>query len=199
MINLNWFFQGKYELFYFLAYVIFLSLVFWYVGIADPVESFLITLISVFLYLSAEKLMARKYGSSVILKINPFYLLFSLILAFFKIPMTLIGLAETYPYRYGRWGFKVVSLGRIELGYIGFAGAITTLGLAVFFKFLTLFSPVFLPLYKINAIISFYNLLFVPHTEGFKIYGWSPMLWVFLLVIAGFMMMDIFFVLGLSA
>jgi len=198
MLNFDWFFQGKHEMFYFFSYVLFLTFLFWYIGVGDFLVCFVGVLLITFSYLALEKRIAKKYGCSAVYKLNPIYILFSLVLAFFKIPMTLLGITEIHPYRYGRWGFKVISLGRLEIGYVGFSGIAVTLGLSILFKFLSIFSSFFIPFYKIAAIISFYNLLFIPDSEGFKIYSWSPGLWIFLLIIAGFMAADVAFVLGFA-
>jgi Zn-dependent protease len=115
-----------------------------------------------------------------------------LILVFFGIVFVAPGFVEILPYSYGRWGFRVVSLGVEQIGAIALSGIGVNLGLAVLFKLLSLNWPLFGIFYKINALIAFFNLLPAPPLDGSKIISWSAGVWVFLFIISLLMIADIF-------
>jgi Zn-dependent protease len=131
--------------------------------------------LSFILHELAHKFSAENFGCFAFYKIWPTGILFGLIFMFAGVKIVAPGAVVIYPFRFGRWKFKVRELTRKEEGIIAAAGPLVNL----FFASLFLFSenPFILSLSYINAFLAFFNLLFIPPLDGSKIIQWKPLIW----------------------
>jgi Zn-dependent protease len=145
-----------------------------------------IVLISFVLKQFGHKLMARRLNCTTTYKIHPIALVLSFFTLLFKSAFgfvsMVVGYMETVPYKFGRWGIKVVKLTPYDLGIITLAGLAVNLLLAYTFVFFD--GPLPRAIVEINAMIVLFNLIPIPPLDGSKIFMWSIWGWVFFSVLA---------------
>lgn len=166
--------------------VLVVSFIFWYVFIDRyplPFWNFLIVVIVSFLFHElAHKIVSQKFGCLAVYKMFPQGLLLGLLFALLKFIILAPGAVVIYPYRFGRWGFRVARLTTTEMGLISIAGISVNLFFAVIFS---LFSGgIFVLLSVVNAWLAFFNLLPIPPLDGSKVFRWKPWLWSLIFLIA---------------
>jgi len=174
--------------------VIIVSLIFHYSKIVEFKQAILVTVFSFLLHEVMHKFAAKKFSCTSVYKIYPIGIAIGVVLMFFGIVFVMPGVVEIYPYKYGRWGFKVVSLTIDEMGYIAIAGIVSNMGVALISKLLSLYWPFFNILYEINAIITFFNMLPIPKSDGSRIIEANSGFWVILFIVSLFMIADVFLI-----
>ena len=188
-------FFTKQEIFDLAVSILVLTIIFFYLQMGSIEICLVVVMISFLSKVVVNKFIAKKFGCIAVYKIYLLGLISGVVLMFLSIPFTLIGWVDTYPYSYGRWGFKVVEISRMEMGLIAVGGILVNFGLAILFKMLSYKFPVFITFYKINVVLTFWNLLPIPKLDGGRIMTWSLLIWTFLFTISLFMMADVFLVL----
>jgi Zn-dependent protease len=136
-----------------------------------------------------HEFVAKKLGCMATYKIWPLGLLFGVLSIFFGliglknffIPLLMIGYTEINPYRFGRWGFKVVKLSSRDVGIIALAGTGLNVFFSVFFKLFP--GSVFHQLSYFNGLFALLNLIPIPPLDGSKIFMWKMWFWLFLIFI----------------
>jgi len=147
----------------------------------------LIVFFSYFLHEMGHKMIARKLGCMTNFKLWPAGIFVGIFSAFFKlisgidIVFVAPGFVEIMPYRFGRWGFKVVTLGTKDLGLISLGGVGINILLMIIFKAIP--GQVFELLSYYNGLIALFNLLPIPPLDGSKIFLWKEWFWLFLIFI----------------
>jgi Zn-dependent protease len=138
-------------------------------------EYLVIIVLSFVLHELAHKISAEKFNCLAFYRIWPAGILFGLIFMFAGLKIVAPGAVVIYPFRFGRWKFKTRELTRKEEGIIASAGPLVNLFFASLFLFLK--TPFVFSLSYINALLSFFNLLFIPPLDGSKIIQWKPLVW----------------------
>jgi len=159
---------------------------------------YLLAVILAFLFHElAHRFVARKFGCVAFYKMWLTGLLISLVLVIASggyIKFIVPGAVMIYPFRFGRWKFRVSRLTINEIGIISVAGILVNLFFAIIFKPLSgalIISAdskvvdVFASLSYVNAFLAFFNLLPIKPLDGSKVFLWKPWFWFFLIVIAG--------------
>ncbi len=147
--------------------------------------SFIIVSISFLLCEIGHKIMATRLGCTATFKLWPPGIMLSL----FSIALKYIGgfgiftpgHIEIAPYKFGRWGIKVIRLTPHDLGIISLAGVGINIILA--YVFLLIPGEFFSMLSQISALLAFFNLLPIPPLDGSRIFLWSFSIWFFLMSI----------------
>jgi len=143
----------------------------------------------------AHKFMARKFGMAAYYRMWPTGIIFGLLLAGFGLltntPLRFVapGAVVIYPYRFGRWGYRIKHLTTREEGLVSVVGP----GVNVFFAFLFMFIPIPGALFisTVNAFLAFFNLLPIPPLDGIKVLKWNIAVWVFLIILSALMVLQI--------
>lgn len=156
----------------------------------DLDEFFLAILIVFFSYILHEighKMIAEKLGCMTNFRLWPTGIFIGIFSAFLKVlsGINLVfaapGFVEIMPYKFGRWGFKVVTLGTKDLGIIALGGVGVNILLMLLFK--TIPGQVFHLLSYYNGLIALFNLLPFPPLDGSKIFLWKEWFWLMLIFI----------------
>lgn len=100
----------------------------------------------------------------------------------FSFVVLISGYIEIVPYKFGRWGIKVIKLTPYDLGIITLAGILINIFFAYFF--LLFDGYIFQLITTINALLAFFSLIPIPPLDGSKIFMWSIGGWVFLILIS---------------
>lgn len=160
--------------------VVVLTIIFAYPNFKILFYSF-ISIITAFLFHElAHRWSARKFGCAAFFKAWPVGLVIGLVLMFTGFKVFLPGAVVIYPFRFGRWKFKVSHITIKEIGIIASSGPIINL---VFGAVFSLFSGEFFNLLVfINSWFAFFNLLPINPLDGAKVFTWKPWFW-FLLII----------------
>ncbi|MBD3155272.1 MAG: hypothetical protein GF368_01290, partial [Candidatus Aenigmarchaeota archaeon] len=129
--------------------------------------------VSVFLRVFSNKLMARRLGCTATFKLWMLGLVIGIISLFLKMGFGIIFLAigyvEIVPYKFGRWGIKLIRMTSRDYGHIALAGVGFNLFLMLIFGVLYTTYPgveIFQIVSKINGWLAFFSLLPVPPLEG---------------------------------
>lgn len=147
---------------------------------------YLIVVITAFLFHElAHKFIARKFGCAAFYKMWYPGIIFALLITFasfgnFKFISP--GAVVIYPYTFGRWGFRVVSLTTSEMGIIAFAGPATNLLFALIFALIP--GEIGRIVALTNAWLALFNLLPIKPLDGSKIILWKPWVWLTMFVIS---------------
>ena len=149
--------------------------------------SLIIVFFSFFLHEMGHKFAARRLGCIATYKIWSIGLLIGLVSIVFGIigagiVFVAIGAVEIMPYRFGRWGFKVVKLTQRDLGLISLAGVGLNVVFAVFFKLFP--GMIFEMLSYFNGLFAIFNLIPFPPLDGSKIFMWKEWFWLFLMFVS---------------
>jgi len=148
---------------------------------------FVIILLSISLRYAAHKLMADRLGCMATFKlwlpgvaIGLLSLLLKSILGFVFLGL---GYVEIIPYKFGRWGIKLIKMTPRDYAYIALAGVGVNLFLMTFFGVAYTINhiEIFQIISKINGILAFFGLLPMPPLEGGHVFTWSIWFWVFLM------------------
>ena len=166
--------------------VLVLALIFSYPNLKTR---FFLTLFAVIIsfgvYIGVYKVFASKLSCMATFKISQIATLLSFISMFikpvFKMIIFLTGFIEVMPYKFGRWGIKLIRLTPRDYGTMATAAVSTNLFLAFLFTFFN--GQFFQLLSQINLLVAFFNLLPIPQFDGSKIFFWSIWIWVFLFVL----------------
>jgi Zn-dependent protease len=174
--------------------IVLISSIFWiyvfnFPDLVGLFTSIVIVFFSFFCHEMLHEFVAKKLGCMATYKLWPMGILLgimSIVLGLIGlknlfIPIMIVGATEIMPYRFGRWGFKVVKLSARDLGIIAIAGTGLNVFFAVFFK---LFSgPIFHNLSYFNGLFALFNLIPIPPLDGSKIFLWKMWLWLFLVFV----------------
>lgn len=170
------------------------SMIFHYTKVVEFKYGIIVTILSFLIHELMHKFAAKRFNCTSVYKIHPIGIAIGLVLMFLGIVFVMPGVVEVYPYKYGRWGFRVVSLTIDEVGYIAMAGIASSMGIALTSRLLSIYWPAFTPIYKINAIMTFFSLLPLPKSDGSRILQANSGFWVVLFIISLFMITDVFLV-----
>ena len=134
-----------------------------------------------------NKKVANKLQCTTSFKLWPIGAFLGLISIFIKpvfgIVFLALGYIEITPYKFGRWGIKLIRMTPRDYAYISLSG----IGLNLF---LLIFCGIFysinqLEIFRIiglvNGLLAFFNLLPIPPLEGSHIFTWSFWTWATLL------------------
>ncbi len=136
----------------------------------------------------AHKLMGDRLGCMVTFKLWPAGVgigLMSLMLkTIYGFIFTALGYVEIIPYKFGRWGIKLIKMMPRDYAHIALAGVAVNLFLMLFFGILYTINSVeiFETISRINGLLAFFSLLPIPPLEGGHIFTWSLWGWVILIV-----------------
>jgi Zn-dependent protease len=167
--------------------IIVLALIFSFPDLTLFFLSLILVFFSYFLHEMGHKFMARKFGCMATFKIWPAGIFLGIMTMFFRliggwnVVFVAPGFIEIMPYSFGRWGFKVVRVGKKELAWISLAGVGINVLFAVVFKILP--GEIFQILSRYNGFIAFFNLLPIPPLDGSKIFLWEMWVWLFLIFV----------------
>jgi len=129
-----------------------------------------------------HKILAKRLGCMATFKMWPVGILLGLASMFLKSIGGFIFIAPSFveimPYRFGRWGIKVIRLTPRDLGKISLAGVGINILFAIFFKFFP--GEIFQMLSHVNGYVALFSRLPFPRLDGVKIFTWSITIWVFL-------------------
>jgi len=133
----------------------------------------------------AHRFVARKFGCVSFYKMWPQGIMISLLFMLVGFKFVAPGAVVILPYRFGRWGRKAINvqLTDVEMGLISIAGIAVNIFFAGLFSMFT--GDFFVFLAGINAVLALFNLLPIPPLDGSKIVKWKPLVWLFLIIIAG--------------
>jgi len=147
---------------------------------------YLIIVVIAFLFHElAHKFVARKFGCAAFYKIwypGILFALFVTLISYGNFKFISPGAVVIYPYTFGRWGFRVISLTVSEMGIIAFAGPATNLFFAIIFSLLP--GEIARIIAFTNAWLALFNLLPIKPLDGSKIILWKPWVWLFTFVIS---------------
>jgi Zn-dependent protease len=153
--------------------------------------NFFLYLIIIFVSLSLKqlfhKLFANKLGCMSTFKLWPFGVVIGTITLLLKSSLgfifTALGYIEIVPYKFGRWGIKVIEMTPSDYARIVLGGLGVNLFLMLFFGIWYTINPleIFHTISNINGILSFFSLLPIPSLEGGHIFTWSLWVWVILM------------------
>jgi len=175
--------------------ILIVSVIFWIYVFAFPdIVGFFVSLVIVFFSFFCHEIshefVAKKLGCMATYRIWPLGLLLGIMSIFFGliglkryfIPIMIVGCVEIMPYRFGRWGFKVVKLSARDIGIISLAGTGLNVFFAVFFKLFP--GSIFHNLSYFNGLFALLNLIPIPPLDGSKIFMWKMWLWLFLMFVS---------------
>lgn len=168
--------------------VLVLTYIFWFVLLNRQLTIFAVSLsfftvvISFLFHELAHKFVARKLGFAAAFKMFPSGLLFAIIFSFARIIIAAPGAVVIYPYRFGRWGYKISRLTLKEEGLISFVGPAVNIIFAAIFKIISGDVASFLA--AVNALLAFFNLLPIPPLDGSKVLRWKIWFWFFMILIS---------------
>jgi len=143
--------------------------------------------ISMLLRHIAHKLMADRLGCMATFKLWITGTLIGMISLFFKAMFGFIFLAfgyvEIVPYKFGRWGIKLIRMTPRDYSYIALAGVGVNLFFMLFFGIWYTINPVdiFQIISNVNGLLAFFSLLPIPPLEGSHVFTWSLWFWVTLM------------------
>lgn len=148
--------------------------------------SLIIVFFSYFLHEMGHKIISKKFGCTATFRLWPTGIFLGIVSMFFRligggIVFVAPGFVEIMPYRFGRYGFKVVRLGKKELGLISLAGVGINIFFAIFFKIFP--GEIFQTLSYYNGLLALFNLLPIPPLDGSKIFLWEMWIWLFFMFI----------------
>lgn len=144
----------------------------------------IIIIISFLLREIAHKIVAKKFGLSLVYKMWPQGTLIGLILMIIGFKFVAPGVIIIHAYKFSRWGYRrpKLELATAETGLTALAGPATNLFLGLIFS---LFGGTFFYyLAFINVWLAFVNLLPIPSLDGSKVLIWKPWIWGFLTLIS---------------
>ncbi|MDI6798893.1 MAG: site-2 protease family protein [Candidatus Aenigmarchaeota archaeon] len=146
---------------------------------------FLVFVILSFLFHElAHRFVSQKLGCSAVYKMFLPGLLLGIVFAvLFRLIIVMPGAVVIYPFKFGRWKFKVSRLTVRDMGVISFAGIAVNLFFAILFRQFP--GDIFYLFSTINAWLAFFNLIPIKPLDGSKIFLWKPYFWFILIVIAG--------------
>ncbi|MBU5689510.1 MAG: hypothetical protein QXM68_03980 [Candidatus Aenigmatarchaeota archaeon] len=143
---------------------------------------FLIISISFILKQIMHKMMAKKLQCTSTYKVHMPFFLFGLWLMILKpilgLSFLVVGSIEIVPYKFGRWGIKLVKLTPYDLGIITLAG--TMVNLIIAYTFLFVQSDISQTIVKINCMLVIFNMIPLPQFDGSKIFMWTVWGWLFI-------------------
>lgn len=155
--------------------------------------SFIIVITSFLLHELAHKFVGRRLSCAAFYKISLVGVLVSLLVTIFTgLKLAILGAVVIYPYRFGRWRYKVPHITIRELGIIAASGPLVNVILAIIFS---LFSgEIFNILVFINSWLAFFNLLPIKPLDGEKVFTWKPWLWFLLIFLSAILFFSYSFV-----
>jgi len=130
----------------------------------------------------AHKFTAMRFGCASFFKMYPTGLLFGLVFMLLGFKVVAPGAVLIYPFKFGRWGYRVSRLTVDEEGIIAFVGPATNLILA--FAFLLIGTDWANFISFVNANLALLNLLPIPPLDGSKILKWRAWVWLLVFIIS---------------
>lgn len=144
-----------------------------------------IVVFTFFFRVMGHKFLANRLGCMATYKMWPVGILLGLTSMFLKIIGGFVfvapGFMEIMPYKFGRWGIKVIRLTPRDIGKISLAGVGINILFAIFFKFFP--REIFQMLSSVNGYVALFSLLPIPPLDGVKILTWNMAIWAFLVII----------------
>lgn len=134
-----------------------------------------------------HKLMANKLGCTSTFKLWPIGITMGLLSLYLKsvigFVFILLGYTEIIPYRFGRWGIKLIEMTPRDYAHIALAGIGVNLVLMLIFGMLYTInnSEIFGTISRVNGWLAFFSLLPIPSMEGGHVFNWSLWFWVILM------------------
>jgi len=149
----------------------------------------IIVTVSMFLRMFFHKLMASRLGCTATFKLWLTGLVIGLVSLFLKLAFGVIflaiGFVEIVPYKFGRWGIKLIRMTSRDYAHIALAGVGVNLLLMLFFGILYTTYPsiiIFQMISKTNGLLAFFSLLPIPPLEGSHVLRASIWNWVILII-----------------
>ncbi len=134
-----------------------------------------------------HKFMAQRYGCSAEYKMWPMGLILGIVTAFLGgIIFAAPGAVMISPYSKKKFAFRVVHLGRKEIGHIGLAGPAVNLVIG-FVSLILLFlysHNLFFLISQISFFLALFNLIPFGMLDGRKIMNWNKYIWGASIVLA---------------
>ena len=140
--------------------------------------------ISLFLRQVFHKLMANKLECMTTFRLWPLGVTLGLVTLLLKTTFgfffAALGFIEIVPYKFGRWGIKLIKMTPRDYAHIALAGLSVNLFFLIFFGIWYSINPVeiFKTISIINGILAFFSSLPLPSLEGGHIFTASIWTWV---------------------
>jgi len=148
---------------------------------------FIIVSFSVFLRHVTQKLMGDRLGCMVTFKLWPIGIgigMMSLLLkSVYGFIFTALGYVEIIPYKFGRWGIKLIKMAPRDYAHIALSGISVNLFFMLIFGMFYSISPnieIFQIISLTNGLLALFSLLPIPQLEGGHIFTWSLWVWMIL-------------------
>lgn len=143
---------------------------------------FMIIFLSFILKQIIHKIVAKKLQCTTTYKLHIPFFIFGLWLMILKpvlgLAFLVVGSIEIAPYKFGRWGIKLVKLTPYDLGVITLAGVMINLLIAYTFLFIE--TDIAKTIVRINSMLVIFNMIPFPQFDGSKIFMWTIWGWFFI-------------------
>ena len=143
---------------------------------------FLIIFFSFFFKQLLHKFVAKKLQCTTNYKLNMSFFIFGLWMMLLKpllgLSFLVLGNIEIAPYKFGRWGIKLVKLTPYDLGIITLAGVMVNLLIAYTFVFIE--TDIAKTIVRINSMLVIFNMIPIPPFDGSKVFMWTIWGWLFI-------------------
>ena len=135
-----------------------------------------------FLRQLGHKILADKLQCTTTFKLWYLGFFISIISVFLKvygIVFLALGYIEIVPYKFGRWGIKLIRMTPRDYAHISLAGIGVNFILLTIFGILYTINPIdiFQKIAFVNGLLSFFSLLPIPPLEGSHVFTWSLWTW----------------------
>ena len=151
----------------------------------------IITTISLFTKIYAEKRVAEKYDCNVVYNFEYNLFLISLLIGFLTggtIIFPIVGTITVISAYYTRLGHKYVNITQREKGLINLSGPISNIILALISLILYPINNYFFQqLLNLNVLMSVFSLIPAPPLEGSKVLWWNRLVWLITFLISLFL------------
>ena len=135
-----------------------------------------------------HKFVAERYGCKAEYVLWPQGILFSVLLAVItrgSLIFAAIGYVSISTYYATRLGFKFTYLTMEENGKISAAGPVSNIVLGIISGLIAPYAPIMYYSASLNFMLAIFNLMPFPPLDGSKVFVWSRMTWIALIISAG--------------